>query len=306
MKEAISVSLGSSVRDKRVEIELDGAPVILERRGADGDAQRAAALFSALDGQVDALGVGGIDLWLTVNGRRYPLHAGHRLVAGVRQTPVVDGSGLKESLEYGCADALAPLLGGRRVRVLVTSAVDRYGMARSFVDAGHEVIFGDLMFGFGLPLPMRRLKTLHALAHLLMPVVGRLPFALLYPTGERQGEIRPRFERWYQWADVIAGDFHYIHRHMPDDLEGKLVVTNTTTPADLEAFRQRGVRAALTTTPSFAGRTFGTNLLEAGITAVAGLGRPLRVEELRQWLRRLALQPALHELSDARAPLRAA
>jgi len=297
VKEAVSVSLGSSARDKRVEIELDGVPVALERRGTDGDAAKAASLFTALDGQVDALGVGGIDLWLTVDGRRYPLHAGHRLVEGVRRTPVVDGSGLKESLEYGCADALAPLLQNRRVRVLVTAAVDRYGMARSFVNAGHEVIFGDLMFGFGLPLPMRRLRTLHIIARPLLPVVGHLPFSLLYPTGERQEEIRPRFERWYRWADVIAGDCHYVRRHMPDDLQGKIVVTNTTTAADLELFGQRGVQAVLTTTPSYGGRSFGTNLLEAGITAVAGKGRPLTVEELRHWLKRLALRPTLHALA---------
>lgn len=299
MKEAISVSLGNSARDKRVEVELAGVPVALERRGTDGDAAKAAALFTALDGHVDALGVGGIDLWLTVNGRRYPLHAGHRLVEGVRQTPVVDGSGLKESLEYGCADVLAPLLQGRRARVLVTAAVDRYGMARSFVDAGHEVVFGDLMFGFGLPVPMRRLRTLHVVARLLMPIVGRLPFSLLYPTGERQEEIQPRFERWYQWADVIAGDGHYIRRHMPGDLQDKIIVTNTTTAADLDLFRERGVQAVLTTTPSFGGRTFGTNLLEAGITAVAGKGRPLTVAELRQRLERLALRPTLQPLAPA-------
>lgn len=299
MKEAISVSLGSSARDKRVEVELAGVPVALERRGTDGDAAKAAALFHALDGQVDALGVGGIDLWLTVNGRRYPLHAGHRLVEGVRQTPVVDGSGLKESLEYGCADALAPLLQDRRARVLVTAAVDRYGMARSFVDAGHEVVFGDLMFGFGLPLPMRRLRTLHVAARLLLPIAGRLPFSLLYPTGERQEEIRPRFERWYRWADVIAGDGHYIRRNMPGDLRNKIIVTNTTTAADLDLFRERGVQAVLTTTPSFGGRSFGTNLLEAGITAVAGKGRPLTVAELRQWLARLALRPTLQPLAPA-------
>jgi hypothetical protein len=28
---------------------------------------------------------------------------------------------------------------------------------------------------------------------------------------------------------VIAGDCHYITRYMPDDLEGKVIVTNTTT-----------------------------------------------------------------------------
>jgi hypothetical protein len=299
MKQAVSVSLGSSARDKRVDIELGGVPVVLERRGTDGDAQAAAALFSALDGQVDALGVGGTDLWLTVNGQRHRLHSAHRLVSGVSQTPVVDGGGLKESLEYQSAAILTRCLQVGPSRVLVTAAVDRYGMTRSFFDAGHDVICADLMFGLGLPIPVRRLVTLHAIARLLLPIVGRLPFTLLYPTGSQQEEIRPRFERWYQWAEIIAGDLHYIRRHMPDNLQGKIIVTNTTTTADLAAFRDRGVRHVLTTTPQFAGRTFGTNLLEAGITAVAGKGRPLTPAEMGEWLHRLALEPTIHDLRGA-------
>ncbi|MDT8307460.1 MAG: quinate 5-dehydrogenase, partial [Anaerolineae bacterium] len=131
---------------------------------------------------------------------------------------------------------------------------------------------------------------------LLLPLLGRMPFSLLYPTGSRQEEIKPRFERWYRWADVIAGDCHYIRRHMPADLTGKVIVTNTTTGADLDAFRQRGVRYVLTTTPQFGGRTFGTNMLEAAITAVAGKGRPLTVAELSGWIRELKLRPVLHDL----------
>jgi hypothetical protein len=30
---------------------------------------------------------------------------------------------------------------------------------------------------------------------------------------------------------VIAGDFHYIRRHMPPDLSGKIILTNTITTA---------------------------------------------------------------------------
>jgi hypothetical protein len=298
MKHAVSVSLGSSKRDKRVDVTLDGVQVSLERCGTDGDINRAIALFTELDGRVDALGVGGIDLWLTVQGRRYPLHAAHRLVANVAQTPVVDGGGLKASLEYDCAPALAQQLAVSPSRVLVTAAVDRYGMTRSFFDAGYDVVSGDLMFALGLPLPIRQLRTLHLIARMLLPVMGRMPFSMLYPTGSKQEEIKPRFERWYRWADVIAGDCHYIRRHMPDNLEGKIIVTNTTTAADLSAFHERGVRYVLTTTPQFGGRTFGTNLLEAGITAVAGKGRPLVPDELREWLTRLDLRPALHDLYD--------
>ena len=54
MKHAVSVSLGSSTRDKRVELELGGEKMIVERIGTDGDIEKYKKLFGELDGKVDA------------------------------------------------------------------------------------------------------------------------------------------------------------------------------------------------------------------------------------------------------------
>jgi hypothetical protein len=71
MKRAVSVSLGSSRRDKKVTLTLLGEEVTIERVGTDGDVERAIALYRELDGQVAALGVGGIDLGMSFVGRSY-------------------------------------------------------------------------------------------------------------------------------------------------------------------------------------------------------------------------------------------
>ncbi|MER3515369.1 MAG: quinate 5-dehydrogenase, partial [Chloroflexota bacterium] len=55
MKYVVSVSLGSSTRDKTVEVELCGEVVHIERCGTDGDVEKAIRLFTELDGQVDTL-----------------------------------------------------------------------------------------------------------------------------------------------------------------------------------------------------------------------------------------------------------
>ena len=99
MKRAVSVSLGSSTRDKKVIVTLKGEQISVERIGTNGDAAKSRRLFAELDGQVDALGVGGVDLYLRLGQREYPLHAALKLVQDVRQTPVVDGRGLKYTLE---------------------------------------------------------------------------------------------------------------------------------------------------------------------------------------------------------------
>ena len=48
---------------------------------------------------------------------------------------------------------------------------------------------------------------------------------------------------------------------------------------DVEILRQRGVELLVTTTPRLDGRTFGTNVIEATLVAVAGASAPLTEEK---------------------------
>jgi hypothetical protein len=274
MKEAISISIGSPQRDKSVVVNLLGEDVHISRVGTNGDMKAARAMFRDLDGKVDAFGVGGADLGLFVSGKWYPLHSISPLVKDVRITPVVDGCGLKNTLEIKSAQtlekAIPDYLDQIDRKALVMTAVDRYGMLRTFVDGGYECLFGDALFSLGVGLPLRTERDVKLLADMLIPIVGRLPFKWVYPVGEKQHERNPKFKWAFDWASVIAGDCHYITRFMPDDLTGKIIVTNTTTPNDVEIFKNAGVKYLMTTTPVYEGRSFGTNMMEAGLVAASG------------------------------------
>ncbi len=298
MKRAISISLGSSARDKQVEVELLGETVVIERRGTDGDIEKATALFTELDGQVDAFGVGGIDLWVQMGDKRYDIRAPQVMVKNVKQTPYVDGSGLKNTLERKVVQVLVDELGVqyKSGKVLLTLGVDRYGMTLAFHDAGYDLVCGDIMFALGVNIPVRGLKNLNRVAKVLVPIATKLPISMLYPTGEKQDEIIPKFTEWYDWADVVAGDCHYIKRHMPDDLTNTVIVTNTTTEKDMELFKERNVQYVVTSTPILNGRSFGTNMMEAAITAVVGKNRALTHTELDEILQQLDMKPTLHKL----------
>ena len=137
---------------------------------------------------------------------------------------------------------------------------------------------------------------MHTTAPFVAALAKRLARAFLYPTGEKQEQIVPKFGGWYDWATVISGDCLYITHHMPDWFAGKVIVTNTTTAAAVEAFRQRRVRSLGTSTPRSEGRSFGTNPMEAALVALAGKGRPLRTEELHDMLHQLGLQPTIQRL----------
>ena len=182
MKHAVSVSLGSPTRDKKVTLTLLGEQITIERIGTNGNVDEAIRLYQELDGKVDAFGVGGIDLFVTVADRRYLLHDAQQLVAGVEHTPVVDGGGLKMTLERGLAQFLEQEIGHtvQPKHVLITAGVDRYGSALSFDQAGYQIIFGDLGFALGIPIPVRSLRGLRLMARLVMPVAGRLPLEFLW------------------------------------------------------------------------------------------------------------------------------
>jgi hypothetical protein len=211
----------------------------------------------------------------------------------------VDGAGLRNTIEIRIAPFLEEKIGAyiREKKVLITAGVDRWDMTMSFTDAGYECVFGDLMFGLGIPIALRSISAVKRLAAIMMPIVGRLPFEWIYPTGEKQEKRTPKYEKYYQWATVLAGDCHYVKSHMPDRLDGKVVATNTTTPEDVELFRQVGIKYLVTSTPVLDGRSFGTNMMEAALIAVAGKGRKLTHEELSQMLDQLGFQPQLQELN---------
>ena len=297
MKRVVSISLGSSKRNKRVETTLRNEKIVLERIGADGDQERMRQLFLEYDGQVDAFGFGGADLGLEVNDRYFPLHSVRSIVAGV-QTPVVDGGGIRTVVERQTAQQLQSLLPPHPKRVLFCVAVGRYAMVRGFLESGYQPLFGDLAFGLGIPVFLRSLSALHFLARILLPVMSRLPFSWIYPTGEKQEQIVPKFGAQYRWASIVADDFHYIRQHLPSSLEGKTILTNTTTDEDVALLKERGVSYLATVTPRLDGRSFGTNVMEAALTALAGVGRPLSTTELKEMLDEEGMTPSLLSLTE--------
>lgn len=302
MRTIVSVSVGSSSRDHEVEAELLGETFRIRRVGTDGDMRKARDILTALDGTVDAIGLGGLDIYLYSRNQRYVLKDGQRLMDCVKTTPVVDGSGLKNTLERETIawlqrDGRIPLKGRR---VLMVCAMDRFGMAQALEEAGARVVYGDLIFSLGVDKPLKNLDELADYAERLLPEISRLPVSMVYPVGRSQLKIEPNemTRPYYEEADIVAGDFHFIRRRLPDSLPGKVILTNTVTAADLEELRRRGITWLVTTTPEFEGRSFGTNVLEAVLLTLLGKRwEEVRPEDYLDLIRRLDLKPRLVDLT---------
>ncbi len=300
MKDVLGISLGDSARDFDETVELLGHSVRLRRVGTDGDISKYAELLRQNDGKVDAFGFGGFDIHVRSAGRQYAFRASKRILRGIEKTPVLDGSGVKSTLERAAIVYLQErgIVDFGATNSLLVCGVDRFGMAEALAEQGGPVIYGDLMFGLGIPIPIRSLQTLRLAARVALPIVMQMPIDWLYPTGDKQKEIIPRFGKYYAWADNVCGDGHYIRRHAPGEMRGKTIVTNTTSQKDVELYRERGAARLVTTTPSLSGRSPGTNVFEAAI--VAAMERdPAEItdEDYEQVLQRIGWEPTITELN---------
>jgi len=263
--EILSVSIGSSKRDHDFITSLLGRDYHVRRIGTDGDKMRAIELIREADGKVAAIGLGGADVYFRVGARTYVHQDTKRFIDAARATPVVDGAGLKQTLERWAIKWVLEKRPGlfSNKKILVMSGLDRWGIAEVLGEYTDRFIFGDFMYALKIPIALRSLKSIGRTARWLMPIVTSIPFEAIYPTGRRQETVRPIFQKPFQWADVIVGDYHYIRRYAPSDLEGKIVVTNTVMESDEEDLRSRGVTTLITTTPEMDHRSFGANVLEA-------------------------------------------
>lgn len=305
MKRVVSVSLGTSKRDKKHELDILGEHFVIERIGTDGDMQKFAQMFTDLDGKVDALGVGGADINVVVDNKKYAFKEILKLVAGATKTPVVDGGGLKHTLERETILALQKegVIDFSKKHVLLVSAVDRFGMAQALTKVGAKTTFGDLMFGIGIPIPIRTYTGVRRLGSIVLPLITRLPFKWFYPTGEKQEKRTPKYPKVFAEADIIAGDWHYIRRYAPDNLKGKTIITQTLRKADLDMLREAGAEQAITTTPLMGGETFATNVMEGVVVALLGK-RPeeLTEQDYLSVLKKLDWKPNVIKLQETPVP----
>lgn len=264
MKKIVSVSLGSSKRNHAARAEFFGEEFLIERIGTDGDMNKVISLVKKLDGKVDAFGMGGIDIYLHGENKKYTIKDAIPIMEAAKITPMVDGSGLKNTLERNVIEYInnniIPL---KNKRVLMTSACDRYGMAKALYEINADITFGDLIFALNIPIPIKSFRLFQKIVNVFLPIAVRMPFEKLYPTGKEQDIITAKYEKYYEEAEIIAGDYLFIKKYMPENMKDKIIITNTVTLMDIEDLKSRGVKMLITTTPEFNGRSFGTNVMEA-------------------------------------------
>ncbi|MBQ0106255.1 MAG: quinate 5-dehydrogenase [Armatimonadetes bacterium] len=276
MKYVVSVSLGSSARNKKTETSLLGEDFVVERIGVDGDFGKYREKLCELDGKADAIGLGGIDLYLWTADRRYTIRDAKKLADCVKKSPVVDGSGIKNTIERKTIEYLNDkgIIDFSSSKAFMVCGLDRFGMSQTLDKVCKNVIYGDAMFALGINAKIKNYRTLCRLGGLLLPIFCNVPFKMLYPTGNKQSEHYEKYNDVYADSDIICGDYLFINKYLPGKesgaLKDKTIITNTLTEKALDNLKERGISKVISTTPNFSGRNFGTNVFEGILTVILG------------------------------------
>lgn len=299
MKRVVSVSIGSSKRNHKTQAKIMGIDFEIERIGTDGDIKKAIEIIKSLDGKVDAFGMGGIDIVLYGGGKNYVIREAIPIKNAAQKTPLVDGTGVKNTFEKWVIKYLQDnnIIDFKDKTALVVCALDRYKLAEGLYEAGCKLLLGDALFALGIPLMIKSLKTFYYLAALLVPLIIKLPFSMLYPNDEKKEENPKKLKKYWKYfkvADIIAGDYKYIQKYMPDSLEGKIIITNTITKEDVQELKKRKLKMLVTTTPEFDGRSFGTNVVEAILVALTGKKlEDMSQEEIKKLIKEIDFKPRI-------------
>lgn len=250
MKKVLVVHLNEA--ETREQVEFLGQPIELIYRGCRGDGARAAALISEYDGRVDAIALDGLPFELQLGAAHRPHAVGAGLRTVARETPVVDGTGIRAGLERWAvilADRAEPGIFEEK-RILMTPGLNHNGLAQALERRGSTIRYADPFIYFNLPNAFG-IGGRNTLARFAAPTLTRLEAAPFRRIKPQTGKARHhRAAAPFKWADVIAGDIGAIRRYAPDTLKHKTVVVESATGDDLDDLRGRGVSIVATLMPS--------------------------------------------------------
>lgn len=285
----VSVSLGHPSRDFSYTLNIAGFEFMVERRGVGGDLKKACALVRELDGKVDAIGLGGVNLYYRFKDKSYPVREGFRLKECAEVTPVFDGFFVKRWVEPHVLERLegTGTIKLAKKRVILVSALDRYYLGKKCAELGARAFIGDALFGLGIPLLFDSWWAFEISSVLLMPVLGRLPLRVIYPspvleeTIQRHKEVSTTgaslsrlclrvFSRMnrslLKSCDIFIGDLPMLLNAvltLSQNLEGKTVITTTLSSSEEKNLLRRGCSKVIALGPRIDGRSPGANVLEA-------------------------------------------
>jgi predicted amino acid dehydrogenase len=275
MKKVVSISLGPAELDYSFRANFLGERFQLSRIGTDGDLALAQGLVSEWREKADALGLGMVREHYTVGTDRFVQKETRKLEKLAQDTPVTEGSKLREIVQEWTLRSAQDELGNifNNAKVLFLSGTLNYRLASIMAEYTENLSFADPIVQFGLP------NLLHTLQALELYAAGSHPVLRL----ENGRELVPSLatfkffnhlllRRAVKDAQVVVALFEQLEHYDRAELEGKTVITSTVTDERRAQLAEKGVRLVLDCSIQPFKEIVGLNAVEA--TVMAALDKP--------------------------------
>lgn len=228
----------------------------IKRVGSEGDLDCARQLVAQYDGKVDAIALEGMPAQLKLGNAAHEHEQAAPIRAMARQTPVVDGGGVRDGLERWAvmlADRAQPGIFAEKY-ILMVPGVNHSGLADEIAKHSPVMRYADPFVFFNLPdFPgVGSKQTLEQAAAPTLEQLARLPFKRVHPLAGTPHAHR--VESPFHHADVLVGDIGAIRRYAPHDLKRKTIVVESATEADIADVKARGATILVTLMPSVTDR----------------------------------------------------
>ncbi len=269
----LHIDFGGLQRERRYVIELSGRAFQVRELGLQRNLAQLQRVIA--DAPEQHISLSGLTLNYYFDGKEYTHKRLSRLLSAcLGGRPVSDGALIKRTLERYLVDSAVRQLAVnfRDRRTLVLSAVSRIGAAEVLAAQTKRVIYGDLLYGFRLGVPLTSTAALHRAAPALLAAVVNTPVSWFNPTARIFLRRMPRFRMYFYQAQVILGGMEYLRRYSPPKLTGKTIITNLQDDEDLEFLRERGVATVIGLLPCIGGRRIPSSLLELALKEMLAEG----------------------------------
>lgn len=290
----------------RGRINLPGGPVEWTVIACPANLEQVHDELPRLLREYDGVALEGITSTFTIAGQRMRHDFLWRYLSLEKHYHrVSDGSGLRSVLERylvkQAADELGRDLRGKHIMFLC--GLSRYGSAEVLSAYSEQLLFGDLLYGYRLGIPILGFQSFATSAPALARTIAQTPAQWFWPSTRPGRTHGPKHFWHFRRAEVIVGDLVYFSRYAPPSLKGKTVFTNINSLEDIEFFRQRQVRSLVSLTPFIEGQFVPLAVLGAALKLSRPSASPEEMEDYYiSQVQALGLEPGVFDLAGEGRP----
>jgi len=249
VRKIVTLHLQPNPRPDVEILSVLGQRIELTHIDCHGNLETVADHIREYDGLVQAIAIVGATKSLQLGSERVAHFAKDQLFSIATKTPVVDGSGITNTVERWAIRLVSEMEPGiwSQKNVLMAPGLNHTGMAEALQTYAKGIRYADPILYFDLPA-IGRQEPLTVVSDTTLNQLKDYPYSQLYPT---EKPYTPHDNnRHFNWANVIAGDIHTILRYAPTDLSGKTAVVSHVSDEQAKILHNRKLSILITLLPN--------------------------------------------------------